>query len=462
MNNRVYTRFAKHLSGITNRQIKIPLYLCGRMLRAWIFFLTLCLTPYLSVAQNTLSYYVDAAQKNSPLINDNHRQAEANSFEAERLKAFYTKPQVGVTANYLFAPIISSNNGKNTFQSNPDKQTFTANDKYYGYDLASTNGGLYQALFTITQPLFNGERYKVVNEQLGTVSKIYENNAKLSAHDIEKFVTDQYVLCIQDKMQLHYTEAMLSLLTNQKEILKKLIENGIYKKSDLILLNIEFQNFASQKTTFNASYRRDLLDLNILCGINDTSLVQLQIPELIINPFIENSAFIEKYRLDSLNLLTQQKFFDLKYKPQINLFANSGINTVYAPNIPNRFGFSTGISFNYIFFDGGQRKLNRNRIDVQQKAVSFYKENFISQNTVRKNKIMTELKSYDERIVISEQQMKEYEMLIDSYKKEITLGQLSIVNYITTLKSLSLLQRDYALLFAQKQSLINTFNYWNW
>jgi outer membrane protein TolC len=408
-------------------------------------------------AQNDFTYYITAAKQNSPLINDNKNQSQANQLEIERLKAFYTKPQIGITANYLFSPIISTDNNKTSFQPNAEGAT-----NYYGYDLAYSNGGQYSVMVNVTQPLFNGQRYKTASEQLNVTSQINENNAKLSEHDIEKIVGDQYILCLQDNKQIAYAEEMVKLLTDQKDVLKKLVENSIYKQSDLTLLNIELQNFLAQLTTFKANYRRDLMDLNIICGINDTTLVQLEKSDLKLNNDIDNSNFLEKYRLDSLNLIAQQKAFELKYKPQLNLFGNTGLNAVYAPTIPNRFGVAVGLSFTYNFFDGNQKAINRNKTLVLEKSVSFYKDNFITQNSIRKSKILTELQSYTDRIAIAEQQLKDYDLLLNSYKNEILSGQLSIINYTMVLKNMATVQRDYTLLFSQQQSLINTYNYWNW
>lgn len=412
---------------------------------------------FVAKAQNNLSYYIIAARQNSPLINDNKNQSKANQLDAERLKALYTKPQIGVTANYLFSPIISTDNNKTSFELNSNGAT-----NYFGYDFASTNGGTYQALLNVTQPLFNGQRYKTASEQLTVTSQINQNNSKLTEHDIEKIVTDQYILCLQDNKQTAYAEAMVKLLADQKDVLKKLVESSIYKQSDLTLLNIEHQNFLAQLTTFKANYRRDLMDLNILCGINDTALEQLQSIDLALNNTVSNSMFLEKYHLDSMNLVAQQKAFELKYKPQLNLFANTGLNAVYAPTIPNRFGISAGLSFTYNFFDGNQKAINQNKTEVLEQSVSFYKSNFITQNTIRKSKILTELQSYTDRISIADQQLKDYDVLLNSYKKEIISGQLSIINYTMVLKSMATVQRDYTLLFSQKQSLINAYNYWNW
>lgn len=417
-------------------------------------FLSVVKTTY---AQTDLNYYINSAKKNSPLILDNQNQSKANQLEAQRLKAFYTKPQIGITANYLFSPIINLDNNTAKFEANS-----SGANKYVGYDIAASNGGTYQALLNVTQPLFNSERYKTYADQLNVTTQINQNNVKLTEHDIEKVITDQYILCLQDNKQADYAEAMMKLLEEQKIVIQKLVESSIYKQSDLTLFNIEYQNFMGQTATFKANYRRDLMDLNVLCGIDDTTLIKLNTIDLPINGNVTASLFAEKYRLDSLNLISAQKSFELKYKPQLNAFANTGLNAVYAPTIPNRFGLSGGISFTYNLFDGGQKNISRNKTDLLLKSVSSYRENFNRQNSVRKTKILNELQSYTNRISIAESQLKEYQSLLNSYKKEIVSGQLSVINYITTLKNMAILQRDYSLLFSQKQSLINAYNYWNW
>ncbi|UBM58679.1 TolC family protein [Marinilongibacter aquaticus] len=418
--------------------------------------ITACCCAKLS-AQKNLQYFVEKAKENSPLIDDNLNQSRANGIEAERLRAFYTKPQIGLVASYMFSPILSNDQGKTKFQPNVENA-----NHYYGYDLAYSNGGTYQAMATITKPLFNEKSYETAREQLHVNSLASENTAKLSAHDLEKIVGDQYILCIQDKMLQEYVDTVLNLLSQQKEILQKLVQSGIYRQSDLTLLNIERKGFVAQQTAFKANYCRDLLDLNILCGIEDTNCIALPHSDLTLSSPVDRSSFLEKYRLDSLNIAAQRKMFELKYRPQVSLFGNAGLNAVYAPTILQRFGLSAGISLTYNLFDGGQKDLNRNKLAVQHKTVSLYKHNFLSQNAVRKNKILQELSTYVDRLREAEQQLNDYKTLLSVYKKEILSGQMSIVNYINTLKNMLALHRDYTLLFAQKQSLINAYNYWNW
>lgn len=421
------------------------------------YFILLLFWSALGVAQNDLNFYIKTAKNNSPLITDNKNQTQANQQEIERLKAFYTKPQIGITANYLLAPIFSNDINNKGIQLNP-----TNAENYYGYDLGATTGGQYQALLNLSQPLFNRKRFKTVTEQIDVNSKINQNNIKLSEHDIEKIITDQYLICIQDKKQIVTVNQMITILENQKSILNKLVTNSIYKQSDETLLNIEYQNYQGQLATLKANYQRDLFDLNILCGIDDNTVINLTENVIELTSEKKSSAFVEKFNLDSLNLATQQKIIELKYKPQLNAFVNTGLNAVNINTLSSRFGLSAGLSFTYSLFDGNQKKITRNKTEELQKTVTAYKLNFNNQNSMRKTKILAELNSYPERIKILEQQSKEYDMLLDSYKKEMLVGQLSIINYIITLKNKMALARELTLLQTQQQLLINNYNYWNW
>jgi outer membrane protein TolC len=406
----------------------------------------------------TLEFYIDQAKANSPLIQDNRNQSEAARLEADRLKAFYTKSQISLTGSYLFAPVISRDNGQSKLDLNPSGST----ENYSGYDLAASNGGVYQGLLNINQPLFNGVRYETAAEQVLIGAQINQNNIQLSAHDLEKFITDQYILCLQDYKQTEYLVNLIRIITDQKSMVSKLVENGIAKQSDLSLLNIEQKTQQTALNTFRATYRRDLMDLRVLCGITDTTYQVLEEIDLQPHEEVKTSRFTERYRLDSLNLIAAQKVFELKYKPVVSLFANTGLNAVYAQTIPNRLGLSGGVNFTMNLTDGKQRDITQQRTTVLMKTTQLYKNFFYNQNSVRKNRILTELKSIGERLTLTEDQLKEYQKLLEFYKQELSRGQISVINYITTLKNMAITQRDLVILKTNKALLINLYNYWNW
>jgi outer membrane protein TolC len=408
-------------------------------------------------AQTDLGYYINQAKENSPLIKDNKNQSEASKAELDRLKALYTKPQITFNAGVAVSPIINRDNGKTEFQISPNDAT-----NYTGYDIAASNGGIYQGMVNVNQPLFNAGKLKMASEQVLVANQINLNAIKLSEHDIEKIVGDQYILCLQDLKQTDYIKQLTQIIDDQKVVVNKLVENGLLKQSDLLLVSIEQQTQQNSLAMYKSIYRRDLMDLNILCGINDTSLITINNIDLTISSSTSQSNFTEKFRLDSLNLLASQKNFELKYKPQLSAYANTGLNGVYVPTLPNRFGLSGGLNFSVYIFDGKQKSLNKKKTDILIKSTQSYKSNFITQNTIRKYKILSEISSLNDRMVISTNQLKDYKQLLEYYKKEVITGQQSVVAYITTIKNLSALQRDYVLMQSNKLLLINTYNYWNW
>ena len=409
------------------------------------------------IAQNRLDYFISQAVKNSPLINENNSLNKVNELEAKRLKAIYTKAQIGITANYLFAPIIATDNNKTVFEPNSSGAV-----NYYGYDLGASNGGEYRAMVNITQPLFGAEKYKTAAEQVSIETRINENNTKLTAHDIGKIVTDQFILCLQDSKQIADAETFVTLLADQNEILIRLTQSGIYKQSDLILLTIEQQNFQAQVETLKANYRRDLLELYTICGIDNTATVQLQSTELQLYPKVRNSIFTESFRLDSLNLAARQNVFELQYKPQINLYADAGLWALTTSTIPQRFGMSAGVSLSWNLFDGRQKELNRQKTMLLQRNTSFQKNYFETQNKLRLGNILGEIKATENQIGLTQNQLNKYDVLLEAYKKEVSAGQISIIDFLTILKNKASLAGQYHLLFLRKQSLINAYNYWNW
>jgi outer membrane protein TolC len=416
-----------------------------------------CLTSTAMKAQTSLPQFIEAAKTNSPLINENKNLIIANQAEAERIRAIYNKAQVGLSANYLFAPIYTTDNGKDRVVLNSDGA-----DHYYGYDLGATNGGAYQGLLTITQPLFNSKRTELLADQALVSARMNQNNIRLTGHELEKTVTDQYILCLLDKRQADHQQEILQLLDQQRFIVKKLVNSSLLKSSDLTLLNIEYENNLGILTTYKADYHRDLMDLKILSGVKDSATVVLDSVSLSLKVNNSSSDYIEKYRLDSLNLVASQEAFETKYKPQLNVFANTGLNAVYLSTIGNRFGLSAGLSLTWSLLDGQQKQITRRKTNALLQSVSFYKDNFQNQNNVRKAKILTELQSYDSRMQHAQKQLTEYQSLINGYRKQIIQAQLSVIDFINVLKNRSAVQREYFLLESNRLLLINAYNYWNW
>ncbi|MFA5046873.1 MAG: TolC family protein, partial [Paludibacter sp.] len=166
-------------------------------------------------------------------------------------------------------------------------------------------------------------------------------------------------------------------------------------------------------------------------------------------------------KFDSLNIVSEQSITQLKYKPQLSLFANAGLNAVYVPSF-NRLGFSAGLTFTWNIYDGGQRRFELEKSKVNLHTLQFEKDNFITQQEINKNKILNQMNSLKERILIIENQLGQYDKLYEAYQKELSQGQISIMDFKNLLKDITAKNQEKTVLEMEKQVLINSYNYWNY
>jgi outer membrane protein TolC len=407
-----------------------------------------------------LAYYLAQAQQNSPLSADVKNQSRAVQLETERLRAFYTKATGTLVGNYTGVPVLARDNGRTTLRYSADNSS-----NYIGYDAALSNGALYQGYAQLTQPLFNQKRFEAYAQQAQGFALSQQNLSQLSLHDLEKLVGDQYILCRQDLDQLAYVRELLGILDKQRLLVQKLVAASLLKQSDYALLSIEVETQELFLNTYRTAYHRDLLDLNVLCGLGDTTEVQLAAPDLPLHrtgPAPGLSGFTTRYRLDSLTLAANQRVFELRYKPVLNAFANGGLEAVNFADIPQRFGVSAGLQFSVYLFDGRQRQLSRDRTSVLLATTRAYRQNFATVNPVRQQRLLYELHQLDERQRLAREQIASYRQVLDSYKREVIAGQLSVVSYVQVLKNFSAATRDLVLLENNRLLLINAYNYWTW
>ena len=406
----------------------------------------------------TIHYYVETAKKNSPLIMDYRDQTEVERAELERLKAMYMHSRLELNGDYLFVPIISKDGGRTAFKWNAQSAT-----DYYGYDLGESSGSLHAGV-TWTQPLLGQNSYKVAQEQAKINTDIVNNHILMEEHQLERSVTEQYLLCLLDKSQMDFTDSVGTIINRQIDIVKKLVESGLSKQSDLKLLMIEWEANAEQYVAARQSYHTHLMDLNLLCGIKDTTDAKLSdifLP-VRLRSDREPSLFTEQYRLDSLNTAMSLRTFNLQYKPKLDLFVNGGLQAGDFARWYRHFGWSAGLTFSWTIFDGRQKRLKERQAGWQQNTIQTYKENSEYQRNMRIKQCLSELGKYDEREKALDNQLAEYESVLSDYGREMDAGQVSVLDYITVLRSKIQTEKDRLLLRTNKQLVIAAYNYWNW
>jgi len=356
----------------------------------------LCLTGMIYSQQRDLNYYLLQARQNSPLIQKNKNDSKIIDLDLQQTERILKNPEVNLESNILFAPIITHTNNSNRLDL-----VSNGSDNYSGYDLGITNGGQYQAFLSLKQPLLGKSNLKVYSQRSDISKKQNDNSTSLTIHELEQLVSYQYILCVKSKVQIRNGELLMTQLDDQLNVMQKLVDNAIYKQTDLLLLQIERQNMELGNKSFEDDYKGNIFDLNLLCGIKDSSKTDIKELDIQLKPELSSaSGFLTSYKLDSLGIVTDQNISELKYRPQLNLFANAGLNAEYLPTF-NRLGVSAGLTFSWNIYDGNQRKLERNKSMVNIQTLQFERSHFITQQNINKDKIKSQLSSLNERTALT-------------------------------------------------------------
>jgi outer membrane protein TolC len=393
--------------------------------------------------QHNLEYYLQTGVENSPLLKDYQNQASIAGLEDEMLKATYYKPQLSGTAEVMQAPLING----------------------VGYDQGITNGGLYAAMMQVDQQLFTEPFVKTGQEQNRLIQEQSGYRGKISARDLKRQITEKYITCYIDLRHHAYMQQLCDLLKEQYNLSLQLAKSGVLKASDVILLEIESTSQQNQLAALSAQYMNDLSAMNSLCGISDTGKVEVTEPLLVLNDSNSSSGisrFLYQYTLDSLLTDNSRKTFELKYKPRLSAYANAGLNAVKIPDIQDKFGFSAGLRLSVTLFDGKQKSINWQETQIKLQTLEDYKSYTSNQQYLMRTNLLRQISLAGQRMNLSKEQLKKYNQLLRIYRQELAQGDISVNDFLTTLRTYKSTQDEYLNYYQQKLITINAFNYWNW
>jgi len=408
---------------------------------------------------HSLDFYLEQAKTNSTFIHQNQNKKQLVQLDMEQIRKIYSRPEVTLDANVLFAPIISRDQDPAQFKLVAKDGDFNT---YRGFDLAATDGGQYQGVVSVSQGLFNGRKIETYNARAKIQRQILDNNIQLTEHELENAVRHQYLLSLKSKRQADNNLELMREADTEIKIMKELVQNAVYKQSDLKLLEIARQNYEQAYETYRAEYHDNIYNLNLMCGVNEGADVEIDPVEFSLNSeVVNNSMFLTSFYFDSLAILADRRISELKYHPQVNLFANAGLNAVYLPSF-NRFGFSSGLTFSLTLFDGHQRKTEYKKSQINLENIQFNKRQTKIRNEVQRNFILEKLNSLDKRISLADDQIEQYDQLLILYKSQLATGNISVMDYSYLLKDISQKKQERMLFEMEKQMVINAYNYWNY
>lgn len=419
----------------------------------YIIFVSVLFTTINLFAQRSLDYYLNEAYQNNPAINEQQNFIRINSLQRDLDYAQTSGFQMYLSANYLFVPYF--NNSSGIITSNPDQNAI-------GYDIGLTNGGLYSAQFNIEKNIFNGALSDALTKQRLIAENSANNNIELLKRDLRKQVTDQYLQTFLAYQLYKMSDELISYLNDQLKILGELVESGMAKQSEYLLLSVEIENQKIAANDYFSQFRSNLSDLNTLCGFKDSSVVELEPIALELQNEKLSSELLKKFELDSLAIENQQQIFETKYQPQISLFFNTGLNAVELNNIQRKFGLSAGVNFSLPIFDGSQRSITQQQTKVSIESINNYKYNFQIVLDNQRNNSLKKIESLKTNLNNLTKQIESYNTIIKISERELQQGQLSMIEYLTILKNFSDFKKNKITAETNYQLEINNFNYWNY
>lgn len=404
--------------------------------------LLLCGTLAVGAQSRNLDYYLTEGLKNSPLLKDYGYQVLSNRLDSQKIRAA-ALPQVNGTGQIYYPPLING----------------------YGYDQAITNGGNYMAIVGATQPFLNRGILKAQYNNLSINGLSLQNQGKISEHDLQKSIIMQYLVVYTDYTLLNNTQYTYKLLKEESDVLRPLVQHAIVKQSAYVAFSLEYQTQDIAVKQLKLQYKSDLAALNILCGINDTTVHPVEQPNIVRNQIkyaYLNSPLFEKYRIDSMLILSERRLVDIRYKPKLNWAVDAGIMAATPSRLLNYSGMSFGIGASVPIFDGHQRKLDYQKLDLSERTRSNYAGFFKTQYDVQLQQLNSEFAATQELLDEAKSQLKISESLIDMSRRELNTGDISVTDFIVFLRNNIDLRNSVTQAQIRSWQLTNEINYWMW
>lgn len=404
-------------------------------------FLIFILSGLTLIAHNqtrSLDFYLKEGLQNSPLLNDYRNQINSAIADSLLISAA-KKPLVEAKSQLQYSPFYRN----------------------FGYDEVITDGGNYMAVMGVTQNVFNkrelNNKYKAVDLQ----KQLINNSSRISVTELNKIITDQYLTAFSGYGDFLFNKAFLELFKKENEIVKQFVKNGVYKQTDYLSLLVETQSQEILVNQLKSQYRKDVMLLNQLCGLNDSAWIELVEPQFGIKgtPDIAKSPSYIQYKIDSIRIENEKMAIDIRYKPKINWFADAGIMTSDPWNFYRHVGYSAGISLNIPVYDGKQRGIEKQKLEFNENSRKTYENNYRNQYFQHIQQLSNELKALNEMSAQLEKQLKTADQLVKALKEQLEAGIIQMTEYINAIKNFKTISRNFNLINIQKLQVINEMNF---
>lgn len=351
------------------------------------------------------------------------------------------KIQVSGNGNAYYAPVING----------------------YGYDVAITNGQQLSALVALNKEIYNKRNLSLQFKSLQLQNDSLMNFAVINKQDIKKAIITQYILAYSDQLQLDFNDKLISLLTKEEGILKKLTQKNVYKQADYLSFLVTLQQQQLTRNQLSVQYKNNYATLNYLAGIIDTTIETLAAPDIQLKRSFENfnSPFILTYQIDSLRLENERAIIKYQYRPKVNLFADAGYQSTFILNPYKNFGYNFGINLTVPIYDGHQKKLQFSKLDIRERTRQRQRDFFYNQYRQQILQLQQQLNDLQSLAAPVNKQIDYLEALIKVNGKLLETGDIRITDYVLALNNYITAKNLVVQNRIAQYQVILQLNYWN-
>jgi len=405
----------------------------------FVFFITF--SPAFCFGQNrSLNEYIRLAKENSATLKSFQDQILSNSLDSLILKAT-TKTQLNFVSNEMYAPVI----------------------KGWGYDEIITNLAQVSGLVQATKIFLSKGNLATQYRKIALQNQSLRDTLLLSTKDLVRTIGEQYITAYGDQLTMDYSKELFDLLKKEEEILKKLAQSNVIKQTEFLAFNITMQQQELTYLQAQIQYNADYLTLNYLAGIVDTTIIRIEEPKLedsLAHDFY-SSVFYRRYVTDSLRIVNERRLIGYSYRPSFNAFTDAGFNSSLQNTPYKNIGFSFGVNIKMPLYDGHQKSLKYQKLDIEERTRLRNKSFFINRYNQQVAQLNIQLRAIDQLFERIKQQVDYTKTLIMAYDKLFETGDVKITDFVVAITNYLNAQNSFRQNFISRLKIINQINYWN-
>lgn len=413
----------------------------GKLITLLLINFSLLFVCFSSFSQErTIEDYLKLGMGNNPIVKDLYNQILINRLDSAIIRANY-KPMAGANSTGTYAPIIHN----------------------FGYDQALSNGKTFSALVSVNQSLLGRNRMNTALKGIRILSDSVSNAVQRSQQDIRRNIISQYISAFASQKQVEFDRIVNQLLKKEESVLKKLTQSNVYKQTDYLTFLVTLQQQELQMKQNQIVALNNIATLNFLAGIVSTDSVKLTEPKLNLNTAqqLNSSIFLQQFQIDSLRIQNSKRVIDINYQPRVGVYADGGYNSSFIQKAYKNFGVSAGFTISIPLYDGHQRKLQYNKLDIQERTRSTYRDYFQVQYQQQLMQLRQQLQEQESLYDRINTQIHFTESLIKVDSKLLQSGSITISDYILAIRNYLDSQGLLRQTNIARLELINQLNYWN-